>query len=279
MKTPQELKNLINIKAKELNFSPQTLLNRFFIELFLERLSKSEYKKKFVLKGDVLIFSMAGIALRRTKEIDFVIKPLDKDENIKSILEEIIAIEIEDPTKFTLCSLVPMPDSQGFKARLDVEFDRIRTEIQINIAICDKLILKEFNYHYSLLLENRSIDISSYQIEAILSDKIECILSRSVANARMKDYYDLYILLKQNKEHFLNDKNYDTLNRTFMDTTEARKSKPILKNVDKNIKLIRNDKVLKRSWSAYSKRFAYASGISFEKVVSAFETLRKNYVI
>jgi len=275
MNSSQQLKNLINNKAKKFNLNPQTLLNRFFMERFLERISISRYKNNFVLKGGILISSMVGIDSRMTKDMDLVIQKLRLDENIiKNVLEEIIAIEIDDATKFTLLGLVPIregADYQGLKARLDVAFDKTRTGIQIDITAGDKITPSEIRYSYHLLLEDRSIDIASYPIETILSEKIECILSRSVANTRMKDYYDCYILSKQQEKPI----NYETLLLALKNTVKVRKSESVLENTSKNIEMIKNDDSVKRSWLAYSKQFAYASGISFEEIISEFEALLK----
>jgi predicted nucleotidyltransferase component of viral defense system len=120
-------------------------------------------------------------------------------------------------------------------------------------------------------LENRSIDIASYPVEMILSEKIECILSRSVANTRMKDYYDCYILSRQHEKSI----NFETLLLALKNTVKARKSESALENVGKNIELIKLDNAVKLSWLAYSKQFAYASGISFEEVISELEVLLK----
>ena len=275
MNSSQQLKDLINNKAKKFNLNPQTLLNRFFMERFLERISISKYKNNFVLKGGILISSMVGIDSRMTKDMDLVIQKLRLDENIiKNVLEEIFAIEIDDATKFTLLGLVPIregADYQGLKARLDVAFDKTKTVIQIDITAGDKITPSEIHYSYHLLLENRSIDIASYPIETILSEKIECILSRSVANTRMKDYYDCYILSRQQEKPI----NYETLLLALKNTIKARKSEPVLENVGKNIELIKNDDSVKHFWLAYSKQFAYASGISFEEIISEFEVLLK----
>ena len=275
MNSSQQLKDLINNKAKKFNLNPQTLLNRFFMERFLERISISKYKNNFVLKGGILISSMVGIDSRMTKDMDLVIQKLRLDENIiKNVLEEIFAIEIDDATKFTLLGLVPIregADYQGLKARLDVAFDKTRTGIQIDITAGDKITPSEIRYSYHLLLEDRSIDIASYPIETILSEKIECILSRSVANTRMKDYYDCYILSKQQEKPI----NYETLLLALKNTVKVRKSESVLENTSKNIEMIKNDDSVKRSWLAYSKQFAYASGISFEEIISEFEALLK----
>lgn len=275
MNTSQQIKDLINNKAKKFNLNPQILLNRFFMERFLERISISKYKNNFVLKGGILISSMVGIDSRMTKDMDLVIKKLRLDENIiKNVLEEIIAIEIDDATKFTLLGLVPIRESadyNGFKVRFDAAFYKTKTGIQIDITAGDKITPGDICYSYQLLLENRSIDIASYPIETILSEKIECILSRSVANTRMKDYYDCYILSKLREKTI----NYETLLLALKNTVKARKSESVLENAGKNIELIKNDAAVKFSWLAYSKQFSYASGISFEKIVLELEVLLK----
>jgi hypothetical protein len=208
MNTSRQLKDLINNKAKKFNLNPQTLLNRFFMERFLERISLSKYKNNFVLKGGILVSSIVGIDSRMTKDMDLAVQKLRLNEDvIKGVFKEIIAIEIDDATKFKLLSLVPIregTDYHGFKAKLDVVFDKTKTGIQIDITAGDKITPREVRYSYQLLLENRCIDIASYPIETILSEKIECILSRSVANTRMKDYYDCYILSRLgNRSQFL----------------------------------------------------------------------------
>jgi len=275
MKSSKQLKDLLNNKAKKLSLNPQTLLNRFFMERFLERISLSKYKNNFVLKGGILVSSIVGIDSRMTKDMDLAIQKLRLDEDfIKGILEEIIAIEVDDATKFKLLSLAQIregADYHGLRARLDVEFDKTRTCIQIDISAGDKITPGKVGYSYQLLLENRSIGIASYPIETILSEKIECILSRSVANTRMKDFYDCYILSSQHKKLI----NFETLLLALKNTLKARKSESVLENVAKNIELIKNDEAVKLSWLDYSKQFAYASSISFENVISELEVLLK----
>jgi len=130
---------------------------------------------------------MVGIAFRRTKEIDFVIKYKDEDiksiyKYIESILKEIIAIEMEDATKFTLLGLVQIceADCQEFKARLEVTFDRIKTEIQINITVCGETIskeitLREINYSYPLkkALSNLNSFKEAVSVSRVNPSKIE----------------------------------------------------------------------------------------------------------
>jgi len=275
MNTSQQLKDLINNKAKEFDLNPQVLLNRFFMERFLERISISKYKNNFVLKGGVLISSIVGIDTRMTKDMDLTIQNLPLNEDvIKNVMGEIIAANIDDATTFVLIDLISIregADYRGLKVRFNAAFDKTRTTIQIDITAGDKITPKEISYNYKLLLGNRSIDIISYPIETVLAEKIESILSRSVANTRMKDFYDCYLLSRSHEKII----NFEILFTAVKNTAKERRAESIFENTDKNIELIKTDDSIKHSWFAYSKQFSYASGISFDAIVSELEVLLK----
>jgi len=273
VKTSKQLKDLINNEAKRLNLNPQVLLTRFFMERFLERLSLSKHKDNFVLKGGILISAIVGIDARMTRDMDFTIKNTPLNENsIKNALTEIASIGIEDATEFSLTDLSVIREESernGFKAKFTVEFDKTRNAIQIDITAGDAITPSEIMYNYRLLLGNRSIDIASYPIETILAEKLESILSRSVANTRMKDFYDCYALSKL----YGNSLKRNTVLTALENTAKIRKTEFIFEDVPRNIEMIRTDNSIKSSWLAYSKQFSYANGIGFDEVIHELKIL------
>ncbi|MCL2062432.1 MAG: nucleotidyl transferase AbiEii/AbiGii toxin family protein [Firmicutes bacterium] len=275
MNTSKQLKDLINNKAKKSNLNPQILLTRFFMERFLERISLSKYKKNFVLKGGILISAIVGVDARMTRDMDITLKSLPLNEaSIKNILEEIIATPIDDATQFTLVEILPIReefDYTGFKAKIEVVFDKTRNMIQVDITAGDTITPKEIVYKYKLLLENRNIGVTAYPIETILAEKLECTLARSVANTRMKDFYDCYTLSKM----YSDSVNFETLLAALKNTAKTRKTEYIFDNVAKNLELIETDDSIKHSWLNYAKQFAYAKDITFEAIISELKLLLK----
>ena len=275
MNTSKQLKDLINNEAKKFNLNPQILLTRFFMERFLERISISKYKRNFILKGGVLISAIVGIDARMTRDMDITIKSIPLNEDfIKNALEEIIAIQIDDATKFKFIGLSPIREEfeyNGFKAKFDVEFDKTKNTIQIDITTGDVITPNEIVFSYKLLLEDRRIAITSYPMETILAEKIESILSRSVANTRMKDFYDCYTLARLHE----NSINFGTLSAALKNTARTRKTEYIFESVVKNIEMIEADASIKSSWLAYSKQFSYAKDITFEAVIAELRALLK----
>jgi len=273
MKTSKQLKDLINNKAKESNINPQLLMTRFFMERFLERISISKYKNNFVLKGGVLISSIVGVDLRMTKDMDLTIQKLPLNgESLKLILEEIISVKLDDAAKFTLLDIKPIQEEahyHGFKVRFNIEFDKSKNVIQVDITTGDAITPKASDYTYKLLLEKRSIEIISYPIETVLAEKIETILSRSIVNTRMRDFYDCYTLFKL----YENTINIKMLNTALKNTAETRNSEHIFTSIDKNFSMIQSDTSIQESWKKYSNEYSYANNISFDDLILTTRSL------
>lgn len=84
----------------------------------------------------------------------------------------------------------------GFRVSLEAYMENARTPLKVDITTGDEITPKEVIYTFDLLLEDKSIDILAYNIETVIAEKLETIISRSIANTRMRDFYDIYILLK-----------------------------------------------------------------------------------
>lgn len=275
MNTSKQLKDLINNKAKDYKLNPQILLTRFFMERFLERISKSKFRTNLVLKGGVLISSMVGIDSRMTKDLDLTINNLPLNEIfIKNAITEIINVKIKDGTKFELLDLKPIReefDYPGFRARLACFFDKTQNVIQIDITTGDVITPQEVQFRYNLFLEKRSIDITCYPIETILAEKLESILSKNITTTRMKDFYDCYLLGKL----YIQTINKKNLLLAFKFTAKNRKTEFIFNNIAKTIDMIENDKNLQSIWLAYSSTFSYAKDIKFEETIEQIVIMLK----
>ncbi|NLC06211.1 MAG: nucleotidyl transferase AbiEii/AbiGii toxin family protein, partial [Erysipelothrix sp.] len=202
IKTSTQLKALVKNKTKGNSLNAQIMFRHYIMERYLERLAVSDYKDLIIIKGGVLIASMIGIDKRSTFDVDATIKSLNFEvDTVYSIVLEIININLEDNILFEINSVETiMGDFEypGIRFSLEAKLDKMKTPLKLDFSTNDVITPNEITYNYPLLFEDRSIPIMSYNIETILSEKFETIISRGTLNTRMRDYYDVYILLTIN---------------------------------------------------------------------------------
>ena len=279
IKNSMSLKAKINNIAKEEKVAPQAIMQTYMLERLLERISVSKYKNNFILKGGMLISSIIGIDNRSTMDMDTTIKgfKLDK-ENLTNILQEIIKIDIEDNIKFEIIDIENIredDDYGGLRIHLQASFDEMPIDLKIDVTTGDKITYKEINYKYNLLLENRSIEIWTYNVETIIAEKYESIIKRSTLNTRIRDYYDLYMLTHLEK-NISNKMLVDAIN----ETSKHRETYNIISDkntVDDVINSIKNDSSLQEQWNKYQKNYEYAKGIKYEQLVDSISSIKELY--
>ena len=263
-------KAIINNMAKENNVAAQSVLQTYMLEKLLERISISKYKDNFILKGGLLISAMLGIDSRTTMDMDTTIKglPLTKD-NITNIMDEICNIEIDDNVtlKINKVELIREDDDYGgyritFEAKYNNELPVI---MRIDITTGDKITYKEVKYSFTLMLEDRKIQIWSYNVETIIAEKFEAIVKRGVLSTRIRDYYDVYMLI--NTQNKIIDKK--TLKDAITLTAQHRGTNEIIKDWKKIVEKIANDSKMRQQWKRYQKDNFYAEEIEYKDLINA----------
>jgi len=263
-------KAIINNMAKENNVAAQSVLQTYMLERLLERISISKYKDNFILKGGMLISAMLGIDSRTTMDMDTTIKgfPLTKD-NITNIMDEICNIEIDDNVtlKINKVELIREDDDYGgyritFEAKYNNEMPVI---MKIDITTGDKITYKEIEYSFILMLEDRKIQIWSYNVETIIAEKFEAIVKRGVLSTRIRDYYDVYMLI--NTQNKIIDKK--TLKDAIILTAQHRGTSEIIKDWKKIVEKITNDSKMRQQWKRYQKDNFYAEEIEYKELINA----------
>ena len=222
----------------------------------------------FIIKGSFLIASMIGVDLRSTLDLDTTIKGLSVDEKtIRGVMNEIMAIEIDDRVSFRLVSLGSIhEEGQYVDFRLTVEaaFFTICVLIKIDVTTGDRIIPSEIVYAYRLMFEDRIIPVKAYNLLTILAEKIESILARNIANTRAKDYYDMFTLLTLKKSEI----NLSDLGNALIEKATERKTGIYLERYPDYLIQIQESLDLHQLWSNYQKQYSYAAGISFIQMVS-----------
>lgn len=263
---PMQLKAFIKNIAKEKNISAQLVMQNYMLERLLERISKSKYKNNFIIKGGFLISSIVGLDTRATMDLDTTIKGFTlTHESIRKIFDEICSIKIEDDVKFTIVKVFDIretDDYPGIRVSLKANYQPISVPLTVDVTTGDLITPREVEYTYKLLFDDRSINIFAYNLETILAEKLETILSRGIANTRPRDYYDIYILYSLRKDQC----NFKVLKQALNRTAEKRGSQYVLNNYKDIVTNIKDSKDQNDFWNKYQNNFEYAKGISFENI-------------
>lgn len=237
----ESIKGKIRSLAEKKNLKSQEVLQIYFFERFLERLSKSKYKNNFIIKGGFLISSLIGIENRTTMDMDSTVKGIAlKEERIKEIVEEIINIDVDDGIKFEIkdISYIREEDEyENFRISLIANVGKTKNPMKLDLTTGDAITPREIEYTYPFIFSKENIKIMAYPLETILAEKYETIIRRNITTTRMRDFYDLYTLYKLKKDEI----KYEILKEAIERTSNKRGSQEIIKDYEEIIKDIKND--------------------------------------
>lgn len=263
----ESIKGKIRSLAKKKNLKSQEVLQIYFFERFLERLSKSQYKNNFVIKGGFLISSLIGVENRTTMDMDTTIKGIPlKEEKIKEIVEEIININIDDGIIFEIqdISYIREEDEyENFRISLIANVGKTKNPMKLDLTTGDAITPGEIEYTYPCIFTQEDIKIMAYPLETILAEKYETIIRRNIATTRMRDFYDLYTIYKLKKDEI----DYKILKEAIERTSYKRGSQEIMKDYEEIIEDIKEDSYLKSLWEVYLSENKYIGDLEFDKVV------------
>ena len=269
MRNAMQLKAVIKNISKDKHISAQLVMQNFMLERLLERISVSKYRQNFILKGGFLIAAMVGLDNRATMDMDATIKgwPVN-EESIKNMFLDICKIDLQDDVTFEFKKIGEIregDDYTGYRVSLSANYPPMAVPLKLDITTGDKITQREIEYRFKLLLEDREIPVLAYNLETVMAEKLETVVSRGDQNTRPRDYYDIYILAK------MQYKNIETeyLRAALDATSKKRGSSEILKEYKNIIDIVRNSDVMIKQWRTYQRDFEYATDISFDEVCDA----------
>lgn len=271
--TPDQIKGRIKNIAKTNNADARVLLRIYMMDRFLERLAYSKYRNNFIIKGGVLVTALVGINNRSTNDIDVSIKNQNLSiDDIISIINEIKDINLDDGVKFEINDISNIMDQMeypGVRVSMNASLDGLLTPLKIDISTGDVITPKEISFDYKLLLEDRYVQLWSYNLETVFAEKLQTILARGILNTRMRDFYDIYILVSLYNSRI----NKNVLNEAFINTCEKRNTKYVISDNNQILKNIENDDGLKSLWKKYQEKFQYASDIEYTDIINSISSL------
>jgi predicted nucleotidyltransferase component of viral defense system len=276
MKNAMQLKAIIKNISKEKKISAQLIMQNYMLERLLERISLSRYQSHFILKGGFLIAAMVGLDTRATMDMDATIKGIPvTEETVKQMFLDICEINLEDDVTFSFKRIDKIREGDeytGYRVSLTANYPPMAVPLKLDITTGDKITPKEINYEFKLLLEDRRINILAYNLETVMAEKLETIISRGDQNTRPRDFYDVFVL------HKLQVRNIDfsLLRSAMVATSQKRNSVNIVGNYESIIDGVLNNDTMNKYWKGYQKDFSYAKDISFKETCEVIKEIMNN---
>lgn len=271
--TPEQIKGRIKSVAKQNNAEARTLMRIYMMERFLERLARSEYRDNFIIKGGILVTAMIGVAHRSTMDIDTSMKNLNLSaEDALQVVNQVKDIDLDDGVSFEVKDVSNIMDEMeypGIRVTMNANVGRLITPLKIDISTGDVITPRAIEFNYDLLLEDRSISLWSYNLETILAEKLQTVLARGILNTRMRDFYDIRMLLDTYEDKV----NKAVLKDAFAATCKKRGTDHLQEQAEEIIKIIEADEQLQVLWRAYQKKYSYAAEIDYASVISGVRKL------
>ena len=263
----EKLKNKIKKRAKEIGAQPQELMQMYFFERLLYRISISRYKFNFILKGGLLLSAIIGDERRTTSDMDTMIKGIDiESDELLRIIQEIINIETDDNISFEIekAKDIRIDDIYGgVNVKLIAKKDGLIVPLFIDITTKDPITPREIEFKYKSLFDDTYIKIMAFNKETIIAEKFETLIKDTETNTRAKDFYDLYIIIKD----YWNDLDKTNLIKAIQNTCKRRDSLYILDEIEERFDFIKESNILQNEWNKYKIAHLYAKDIVYADIM------------
>ena len=271
--TPAQIKGKIKSVAQKNHADARTLMRIYMMERFLERLAKSEYRDHFIIKGGILVTAMIGVANRSTMDIDTSVKNLNLSaQDALKVIDQVKEIDLDDGVSFEVKAVSNIMDEmeyQGIRITMNAIMGGLITPLKIDISTGDVITPRAIEFHYDLMLEDRSIMLWSYNLETILAEKLQTVLARGILNTRMRDFYDIRMLLDTQEDKI----DQAVLKDAFAATCKKRGTSHLQEQAGEIIKSVEEDEQLRALWLSYQKKYSYAADMDYTGVIGGVREL------
>lgn len=202
----------------------QLMLTRYGLERLLYRLGRSPYRDRFVLKGAMLFSLWGGEMYRATRDVDFLGFGDNSAKEMEKVFRELCGTPVEDDgLVFRADTVVAEPirdamDYGGIRVILEARLAQARIPIQADIGFGDAVTPAAEEIEYPTLLNTPAPKVRAYPRETVVAEKYEAVVHLGIANSRMKDFYDLWVMARTF------DFDGETLSEAIRRTFERRKT-------------------------------------------------------
>ncbi len=278
----EDLKIKVKERAHAYNLEPQDIMQMYFFERLLYRISISEYKYNFILKGGLLLSAIFGDERRTTQDMDTMIKGLPMDiKQLTRIIKKIVSIDCNDDIKFEVLTSkdIRLDDIYGgLRIKLIGYKEHLQVPLSIDITVGDPITPRELEFKYKCMFDDSYINIMAFNLETIIAEKFETFITDNIINTRNKDFYDLYMIL----ENYYSKLNKEQLIKAIKNTFERRNVEFDIDKIKSNFEAIKISDRLKHNFENFKIKKQYAKNISYEEVMNEIniivELLSKEFV-
>lgn len=271
--TSRQLKDLIRNLSRKKSADAQILMRNYMMERFLERISLSDYKDRFILKGGMLVAAMVGLDARSTMDLDATVKGTNVNvEDVGNMISSILSVPLADGVTFRvkkISEIMEEAEYPGVRVSMETTFDGVRTPLKVDISTGDVITPREVRYSFKLMLEERSIEVWAYNLETVLAEKLETVISRNITNTRMRDFYDIHILKQLYKETLSTSMLRDALAAT----AKKRGTFQQIQDAGAVFDEIEESPIMEKLWQSYQKNYSYAANLPWHTVMDSVRDL------
>ena len=194
----QRLLNLARERGENFDY----LLTRYGLERFLYRLANSPYRERFTLKGAMLFLLWGMDEHRPTRDADFLGFSENDAENLVSIFREVCRVAFEDdglnfdPESVQAAPIREEMEYGGMRVTLRASLNRARISLQLDVGFGDVVTPRAEEVDYPTLLDLPAPHLRIYPKETVIAEKFQAMVHLGMANSRMKDFYDIWVMAR-----------------------------------------------------------------------------------
>lgn len=258
-----KLKHIVNKNAAVTGVPHQSIYDMYFFEHFLYRISISKYAKNFVFKGGFLLESMIGLSSRTTMDLDLKAqKMIFNEEKLIEIFTEICNSNC-DEISYKITSVDPIQlnkEYNGQTVNIEAQMKNLKKRFSVDVAVGDVVTPYPIQYLYESKIDDLKFNILSYNIETIIAEKFQTLISKGLNNSRAKDLYDIHMLLKENI-------NSDFLRSAIINTFHCRKTNYDKRYILNLIDTIQHSTYRREIFEAFAQKNSFVHNLSFDDAI------------
>lgn len=271
--TAASVRDRLLAMARERREDFQLLLTQYGLERLLYRLSESDYRDRFILKGAMLFMLWHDQPHRPTRDVDFLGFGDSSEATLQAIFHELCEIQVEDDGLILMTDSVQVEVTRdeaeygGIRVRMFGNLAGARIPIQADIGFGDAVTPEAREIEYPTLLGNRAPKLRAYPRESVVAEKYQALVHLGLANSRMKDFYDLWVIAQKFDFDGL------TLSAAICNTFSRRRS-PLPEQTPSGLSAEFHDNIHKNNqWNAFLRKGALATtSPSLSEVCRMLET-------
>lgn len=269
----QQLKAIVRNMGHGDSARAQTLMRSYAVERFLVRVSHSCYRDKLVLKGGTLVAAIVGVDLRSTMDVDHTVKGFALTHDaIRTMVEELSAVEENDGMIFLIGAIHDICEGaqySGVRVNMEARLGRMHIPMKLDFTAGDVLTPGAIEFDLELVFDEGSISLLAYNMETLIAEKLETVLSRGSLNTRMRDYYDICLLDTGSSVSI----DRTVLAQAFHATCEGRGTDYSAQKVKAFFEEVHRSEHMSRSWELFRQKHPFVGDMEWDTVLCSVATL------